>query len=92
MSVPDGGTVGGHSAFGAGIVHREFCDGIDNDGDGRVDERVLNRCGEAGDLQPTLWRLLDVNGKGPSDPRLSTLEALAAELEVDVVDLLREPT
>jgi len=46
----------------------------------------------AGIGRTTLWRLLDVNDKGPSDPRLSTLEALATELGVDVTDLLREPT
>lgn len=45
----------------------------------------------AGIGRTTLWRLLDVNDRGGSDPRLSTLEALAAELGVDVIDLLREP-
>lgn len=36
----------------------------------------------------TLWRFLDVNGKGPSDPQLSTIEALASQLGVTVAELL----
>ena len=45
----------------------------------------------AGVGRTTLWRLLDVNDTGPSDPRLSTLEALAATLGVPVVDLFQPP-
>lgn len=70
MSVPDGGTVGGHSAFGAGIVHREFCDGIDNDGDGRVDERVLNRCGECGPAPADVANAADDDCDGRVDEGL----------------------
>lgn len=42
----------------------------------------------AGIGRTTLWRLLDVNERGPSDPRLSTLAALATALAVEVADLL----
>lgn len=44
----------------------------------------------AGIGRTTMWRLLDVNDRGPSDPRLSTITALAAALEVDIYDLLTE--
>jgi transcriptional regulator with XRE-family HTH domain len=44
----------------------------------------------AGIGRTTLWRLLDTNAKGPSDPRLSTLVALAAVLGVEVAELLVE--
>lgn len=43
----------------------------------------------AGIGRTTMWRLLDVNGKGSSDPRLSTIGALADELGVEPWDLLR---
>lgn len=43
----------------------------------------------AGIGRTTIWRILDANDRGPSDPRLSTLDALAEALGVDVVDLLR---
>lgn len=47
----------------------------------------------AGIGRTTIWRLLDANDRGPSDPRLSTLTALAVALEVDITDLLRpDPT
>lgn len=45
----------------------------------------------AGIGRTTLWRLLDVNGRGASDPRLSTMTALAVELGVHPADLLRGP-
>lgn len=45
----------------------------------------------AGIGRTTMWRLLDVNEKGPSDPRLSTLGALAEALGVQPQDLI-EPT
>lgn len=44
----------------------------------------------AGIGRTTLWRLLDTSGQGPSDPRLSTLTALAWVLGVDVAELLME--
>lgn len=44
----------------------------------------------AGIGRTTLWRLLDVNERGPSDPRLSTVNALAQALGVDVFDLLAD--
>lgn len=43
----------------------------------------------AGIGRTTMWRILDANDRGASDPRLGTLEALADALDVDVVDLLR---
>lgn len=43
----------------------------------------------AGIGRATLWRLLDVNRRGPSDPRLSTVASLAAVLCVRPADLLR---
>lgn len=43
----------------------------------------------AGIGRTTMWRILDPNDTGASDPRLGTLEALAEALDVDVVDLLR---
>lgn len=43
----------------------------------------------AGIGRTTLWRLLDPNETGASDPRLSTLGALAEALEVEIADLLR---
>ena len=46
----------------------------------------------AGIGRTTMWRLLDVNERGPSDPRLSTIAALAVALDVEVVDLLAEST
>ncbi len=42
----------------------------------------------AGIGRTTMWRLLDVNERGPSDPRLSTVEALAGALEVPAVFLM----
>ena len=45
----------------------------------------------AGIGRTTMWRLLDVNERGPCDPRLSTIVALASALEVETVDLLAEP-
>lgn len=42
----------------------------------------------AGIGRTTLWRLLDVGGRGPTDSRLSTLAALAAVLGVSVAELL----
>ncbi len=45
----------------------------------------------AGIGRTTMWRLLDVNKKGPTDPRLSTVAALARTLEVPIVELLEEP-
>jgi len=42
----------------------------------------------AGIGRTTMWRLLDVNDKGRSDPRLSTVEALAKALDVSPVELL----
>lgn len=45
----------------------------------------------AGIGRTTLWRLLDTSGHGPSDPRLSTLAALASVLHVDVTELFGEP-
>ena len=44
----------------------------------------------AGIGRTTMWRLLDVNERGPSDPRLSTIAALAVALDVEVVDLLAD--
>lgn len=41
----------------------------------------------AGVGRTTLWRLLDAGDRGPSDPRLSTLAALAAVLEADISEL-----
>lgn len=41
----------------------------------------------AGVGRTTLWRLLDVHERGPSDPRLSTLEQLATALSVTVIEL-----
>lgn len=43
----------------------------------------------AGIGRTTLWRLLDPNETGPSDPRLSTLDALAVALDVEIAELLR---
>lgn len=43
---------------------------------------------QAGIGRTTMWRLLDVNDKGPSDPRLSTLSSLAEALGVEPADLL----
>ena len=45
----------------------------------------------AGIGRTTMWRLLDVNERGPCDPRLSTIAALATALEVTVAELLAEP-
>lgn len=45
----------------------------------------------AGIGRTTMWRLLDVNDKGPSDPRLSTVAALARALDVEPQSLI-EPT
>lgn len=45
----------------------------------------------AGIGRTTMWRILDANDRGASDPRLGTIEALADALDVDVVDLLRPP-
>lgn len=42
----------------------------------------------AGIGRTTMWRLLDVNERGPSDPRFSTLAALAEALEVEVQALM----
>lgn len=36
----------------------------------------------AGIGRTTMWRLLDVNQRGPSDPRVSTILGLAGELGV----------
>ncbi len=44
----------------------------------------------AGIGRTTMWRLLDVNERGPSDPRLSTIVALACALDVEVIVLLAE--
>lgn len=46
----------------------------------------------AGIGRTTMWRLLDVNDQGRSDPRLSTVAALARALEVSPVELLTEPS
>lgn len=46
----------------------------------------------AGVGRTTMWRLLDANDKGASDPRLSTIEALAKALDVDPLALLKEHT
>ena len=49
----------------------------------------------AGIGRTTMWRIVDANGRGASEPRLGTLEALSQALDVDLVDLLRpapEPT
>lgn len=45
----------------------------------------------AGIGRTTLWRLLDVNEQGGSDPRLWTLIALASALGVDISELLTDP-
>ncbi len=44
----------------------------------------------AGIGRTTMWRLLDVNERGPSDPRLSTVAALASALDVEP-QVLMEP-
>jgi transcriptional regulator with XRE-family HTH domain len=44
----------------------------------------------AGIGRTTMFRLLDASERKPSDPRLSTLAALAAALEVETFDLLME--
>jgi len=46
---------------------------------------------EANIGQTTLWRILDVNNKGASDPRLSTLGAIAEALGVQLAELVAEP-
>ncbi len=45
----------------------------------------------AGIGRTTMWRLLDVNDKGPSDPRLSTVAALARALDVEPQALIEPP-
>lgn len=45
----------------------------------------------AGIGRTTMWRLLDVNNKGASDPRLSTVNALAEALDCEP-QMLIEPT
>jgi len=42
----------------------------------------------AGIGRTTMWRLLDVNERGPSDPRLSTVAALAVALDVEPQSLI----
>jgi DNA-binding phage protein len=42
----------------------------------------------AGIGRTTMWRLLDVNERGPSDPRLSTVAALATALGVEPQSLM----
>ena len=44
----------------------------------------------AGIGRTTMWRLLDVNEQGPSDPRLSTIAALARALDVETAYLLED--
>ena len=44
----------------------------------------------AGIGRTTMWRLLDVNERGPSDPRLSTLAALADALGVEPGELVEQ--
>ena len=46
----------------------------------------------AGIGRTTMWRLLDVNETGPSDPRISTIQALATALDVRTVELMEPPT
>lgn len=41
----------------------------------------------AGIGRTTIWRILDVNEKGPSDPRVGTLTVIASALGVDIIDL-----
>jgi len=50
---------------------------------------IVHVADHAGIGRTTLWRILDVQERGATDPRLSTLDALAGALEVDVLDLLR---
>lgn len=52
---------------------------------------IVHVADHAGIGRTTLWRILDVGEQGASDPRLSTLDALAEALEVDMLDLLRAP-
>lgn len=52
---------------------------------------IVHVADHAGIGRTTLWRILDVQEQGASDPRLSTLDALAEALDVDVLDLLRAP-
>lgn len=44
----------------------------------------------AGIGRTTMWALLNVNNKGASDPRLSTVNALAEYLDLDITDLLKK--
>lgn len=50
--------------------------------------KLAHLADHAGIGRTTMWRLLDVNERGPSDPRLSTVAALAKALGVRPIDLL----
>ena len=52
---------------GAGPVTREFCDGVDNDGDGAVDERVRNACAECGPTPDDVANATDDDCDGTID-------------------------
>ncbi len=51
--------------------------------------RLVHLADRAGVGRTTMWRILDTNDQGPSNPRLSTIEALADELGVGPLELLR---
>lgn len=67
VSVPDTGAVGHVSVSSASAPDREWCDGVDNDGDGLVDERVLNRCGECGSVPDDIANAIDDDCDGAID-------------------------
>lgn len=50
--------------------------------------KLAHLADHAGIGRTTMWRLLDVNHRGPSDPRLSTVQALAKALGVKPTALL----
>lgn len=52
---------------------------------------IAHLADHAGIGRTTMWRILDANDQGASDPRLSTLAALAEALGAEVADLLRPP-
>jgi DNA-binding phage protein len=45
---------------------------------------------KAGIGRTTMWKLLDAGERGASDPRLSTIEAIAKALGVEAPELMRD--
>jgi hypothetical protein len=64
----------------------EVCDGLDNDCDGRINEDVLNRCGDCGEEPPEVCNQLDDDCDGAVDEGVLNACQLCGDVPADRCD------